>query len=76
MVSLTGTPIPLTGAQFDISAGDYRATVTELGAGLRRLSHAGQPVISEYEADVLPPGGSWPAAVSLAQPGGWRTLRH
>jgi len=46
MVSLTGTPVPLTGAQFDLSAGDYRATVTELGAGLRRLSHAGQPVIS------------------------------
>jgi len=69
MVSLTGTPVPLTGAQFDLSAGDYRATVTELGAGLRRLSHAGQPVISEYEPDVLPPGGAgqllcpWPNRV-------------
>ena len=69
MASLTGTQIPLTGAQFDISAGDYRATITELGAGLRRLQHRGQPVISEYEADVLPPGGAgqllcpWPNRV-------------
>jgi aldose 1-epimerase len=69
MASLTGTQIPLTGAQFDISAGDYRATVTELGAGLRRLQHRGQAVISEYGADELPPGGAgqllcpWPNRV-------------
>ena len=30
------TPIPLTGGQYEISAGDYRATITELGAGLRQ----------------------------------------
>ena len=29
--------IPLTGTQYEIEAGDYRATVTELGAGLRGL---------------------------------------
>jgi aldose 1-epimerase len=48
----------LTGTQHDIAAGDYRATVTQLGAGLRRLSYRGQPVISEFEADELPPHGS------------------
>ena len=30
--------IPLTGTQYEIEAGDYRATVTELGAGLRDSS--------------------------------------
>jgi aldose 1-epimerase len=50
--------IALTGAQHEIQAGDYRATVTELGAGLRELSHDGKPLITQYAADQLPPGGS------------------
>ncbi len=52
------TSIPLTGAQFEIRAGDYRATVTELGAGLRQLSYRGQPVSSEYGPDELPPAAA------------------
>jgi aldose 1-epimerase len=61
--------VPLTGAQHEISAGDYRATVTELGAGLRTLHYLGRPVIVEYGPDVLPPGASgqilapWPNRV-------------
>jgi aldose 1-epimerase len=61
--------IPLTGSQYHIAAGDYRATVTELGAGLRELTHAGRPLITGYEPDVLPPGASgqllapWPNRV-------------
>jgi hypothetical protein len=31
------TAVPLTGHQYQIGAGRYRATVTELGAGLREL---------------------------------------
>jgi len=50
--------VPLTGAQHDIRAGDYLATITELGAGLRRLRHRGVPVITEYGADELPPAGA------------------
>ncbi|MDQ2814615.1 MAG: aldose 1-epimerase family protein [Actinomycetota bacterium] len=50
--------IPLTGLQYDIDAGPYRATVTELGAGLRELTFRGQPVIAGYEADELPPAGA------------------
>jgi len=63
------TMVPLTGTQHDISAGDYRATVTELGAGLRALRYVGRPVIGEYRPDVLPPGASgqllapWPNRV-------------
>jgi len=61
--------IPLTGAQFEIMAGDYQAVVTELGAGLRTLRHRGQPVIAGYEPDELPPGAAgqllvpWPNRV-------------
>lgn len=61
--------VPLTGTQHEIFAGDYRATVTELGAGLRSLHYLGRPVIAEYPPDVLPPGASgqllvpWPNRV-------------
>jgi aldose 1-epimerase len=50
--------VPLTGLQYEIEAGQYRATVTELGAGLRELVFRGQPVIAGYEADELPPAGA------------------
>jgi len=49
---------PLTGAQHTIRAGDYEATVTELGAGLRSLTHRGRQVITGYEPDELPPAGA------------------
>jgi aldose 1-epimerase len=61
--------IPLTGTQYEIEAGDYRATVTELGAGLRVLEHAGTPLVTSYDADQLPPHGAgqllspWPNRV-------------
>ena len=60
---------PLTGNQYEIAAGDYRATVTELGAGLRELSHRGTPSIAGYPPDELPPGAAgqllvpWPNRV-------------
>jgi aldose 1-epimerase len=61
--------IPLTGTQFPISAGDYSATITELGAGLREFRYRDQPVIAEYAPDDVPPAGSgqllvpWPNRV-------------
>jgi aldose 1-epimerase len=61
--------IPLTGTQYDIEAGDYRATVTELGAGLRELMVTGTPLVTSYDADQLPPHGAgqlltpWPNRV-------------
>ncbi|MGB6457255.1 MAG: aldose 1-epimerase family protein [Streptosporangiaceae bacterium] len=51
------TSLPVTGAQYDIAAGDYLATITELGAGLRRLSRGGRPLVTGYNADELPPAG-------------------
>ena len=50
--------VPLTGQQYEIEAGHYRATVTELGAGLRELVFRGQPVIAGYGPDELPPAGA------------------
>ena len=61
--------IPLTGSQYEIAAGDYRAAVTALGAGLRELTRAGRPLITGYQPDELPPGASgqllapWPNRV-------------
>ncbi|HEX9033478.1 MAG TPA: aldose 1-epimerase family protein [Streptosporangiaceae bacterium] len=69
MNEATGTAIPLTGGQYDIEAAGYRATVTELGAGLRQLSHDGRPLVTGYEPDQLPPAGAgqllapWPNRV-------------
>jgi aldose 1-epimerase len=61
--------LPLTGAQYDIAAGDYQATITELGAGLRALSLKDRPLIRTYAADEVPPAGAgqllapWPNRV-------------
>jgi aldose 1-epimerase len=69
-VMTTQAPIPLTGTQFRISAGDYLATVSELGAGLREFRYRDRPVIAEYKADELPPGGAgqllapWPNRIN------------
>jgi aldose 1-epimerase len=62
-------PTALTGTQYEISAGEYTAVVTELGAGLRSLRHRGKPLLAGYEPDHLPPGGAgqllapWPNRV-------------
>ena len=64
-----GPRVPVTGEQFELTAGDYRALVTGLGAGLRELSFAGQPVVYGYQPDELPPGAAgqlltpWPNRV-------------
>jgi aldose 1-epimerase len=50
--------MPVTGAQYEVAAGGYRATVTELGAGLRELSRHGRPLIAGYRAGELPPGAA------------------
>jgi aldose 1-epimerase len=50
--------VPLTGNQYQIEAGSYRATVTALGAGLRELHHGEQPLLHGYQPDELPPAGA------------------
>jgi aldose 1-epimerase len=50
--------IPVTGTQYRIGAGAYSAVITELGAGLRELTHNGAHVIAVYQPDELPPGAA------------------
>jgi aldose 1-epimerase len=50
--------IPVTGAQYRIGAGPYSAVITELGAGLRELTHRDAHVIAGYQPDELPPGAA------------------
>jgi aldose 1-epimerase len=66
---LIGMTTPLTGEQHAIQAGDYAATVTALGAGLRELTRDGSALITCYGLDELPPHGAgqlltpWPNRV-------------
>ena len=46
-----------TGNQLDIALGDQSATVTELGAGLRRYAVEGRDVVKGYAADQPVSGG-------------------
>lgn len=45
----------MSGAQYALAAGDYRATVTETGAGLRELTYRGEPLILSYGPDEPAP---------------------
>jgi len=49
--------LPPSGDQYEISAGDYRAVVTEGGAALRLLEHAGRPLVDGFGIDEMSPGG-------------------
>jgi len=46
-----------SGEQLEISAGSYRAVVTESGGALRHLSHDGRPLIDGFGADEMSAGG-------------------
>src|ERR1700761_7230469 len=48
----------LTGEQFTLVAGDFEATIVEVGAGLRALRHRGLDVTVPYGEDELPPKGT------------------
>src|ERR1700759_4175155 len=68
-----GPRVPVTGEQYELTAGGYQAVVTGLGAGLREFPRAGDPVLYGYEPDELPPGATgqllapWPNRVDHGQ---------
>jgi aldose 1-epimerase len=70
---LATSALPVTGAQYVIAAGEYQATITELGAGLRTLALGGQPIVKGYGDDELPPAGAgellvpWPNRIDRGQ---------
>ncbi|WP_235834639.1 aldose 1-epimerase family protein [Actinomadura logoneensis] len=47
--------LAMTGEQYAITAGPYRAVVTEVGAGLRVLTHDGEPLVLSHDEDRVPP---------------------
>ncbi|GAA2407245.1 aldose 1-epimerase family protein [Actinomadura vinacea] len=47
--------VPITGVQYEIAAGPYRAVVTEAGGGLRELTHQGRPLVLSHGADEAVP---------------------
>lgn len=49
--------LPPSGDQFEISAGGYRAVVTESGGALRELGHAGRPLLDGFGIDEMSAGG-------------------
>ena len=49
--------LPPSGDQYEISAGGYRAVVTESGGALRVLEHDGVPLIDGFSEDETAPGG-------------------
>lgn len=49
---------PLTGIQHTLTAGPYRAVVTEAGASLRALTRDGRDLVLTHDADTLPPAAS------------------
>ena len=46
-----------SGEQFEVTAGDYRAVVTESGAALRLLEYAGRPLLDGFAEDEMSAGG-------------------
>lgn len=50
-------PVPPSGAQVEIRAGQYRAVAVTVGGGLRELSYAGRPLLDSYAEDAMADGG-------------------
>jgi aldose 1-epimerase len=46
---------PLSGTQFELSAGDYRATIASVGASLRELTWQSRHLVVPFEADEVRP---------------------
>jgi aldose 1-epimerase len=46
-----------SGDQFEVTAGGYRAVVTESGAALRVLEYAGRPLLDGFAEDEMSAGG-------------------
>lgn len=46
-----------SGAQFEIRHGEHRATIVEVGAGIREYAHAGVPVLEPYPLGAMCDGG-------------------
>jgi aldose 1-epimerase len=46
-------PTPPSGEQFEIAHGEQRATIVEVGAGIRTYEHAGRAVLEPYPLEAI-----------------------
>ena len=46
---------PLSGEQFELSAGDFRATIASVGASLRELTWQGRHLVVPFDAHEIRP---------------------
>ena len=46
---------PLSGTQFELTSGEYTATIASVGASLRSLQHNGRDLVVPYDADEVRP---------------------
>lgn len=53
--SAVPVPVPVSGTQFELSFGDYRASIASVGASLRALTFAGRDLVRGFGADELRP---------------------
>jgi aldose 1-epimerase len=54
---MTDVPRPPSGEQIEITLGDHRAVVVEVGGGLRAYSAAGRDLLDGYRADEMSTSG-------------------
>ena len=47
--------IPLSGTQFELTSGEYTATIASVGASLRTLQHNGRDLVVPFDADEVRP---------------------
>ncbi len=47
------TTVPPSGGQFDIAAGEHRATIVEVGGGVRAYAVGGRDVLEPYPIDAM-----------------------
>lgn len=47
--------VPVSGSQFELVAGEYRATIASVGATLRRLTFAGRDLVVPFAEDEVRP---------------------
>jgi aldose 1-epimerase len=46
---------PLSGTQFELTSGEYTATIASVGATLRSLKHKGRELVVPFDADEVRP---------------------
>lgn len=69
---MSGAP-PLSGVAFELTSGDYSASIASVGASLRALSFGGRPLVADYPLAALRPAMSgallapWPNRIADAR---------